>query len=160
MPHRNHRGQFVAGNPIRNGHPPPLASAFLALHRLEKDNPELADLIASLIQEGGQYHPPAVPAGQDVTAPTVDPAAPRKPSVRWQKTARGDARIWTARLAGHDLRVERKKTAKGIVFDAYRDHVYQHRSKSSVTARDRLAYELAQEAIGNSEIARRRRKSH
>src|SRR5262245_19672599 len=67
---------------------------------------------------------------------------PDRPTrIRWKKIVRGDSRVWTANCEGMALRVERKKTGNGTFFDAFVNDEYQLRSKSSVTARDRVAME-------------------
>jgi hypothetical protein len=140
------RGRFTVTATPSNAY----TAAFLAFVDLQKNHPEVLGVIEKLAG--------ALPGTLDSGGPPppsmaeVDPARaePRKAAVRWKKTARGDARIWTATVGGHALRVERKKTAAGIVFDAYLDDAYQHRNKSSVTARDRLAYKLAKAESGAS----------
>jgi hypothetical protein len=140
---RGRGGRFIPAT-VSPNQSSEFTQAFLAFVKLHRENPRLLEAIEDALT-GPTPDIPATPVKAD--APSAEPRPAR---VKWKKTARGDARIWTANAAGHLLRVERKKTAAGIVFDAYLDDVYQHRNKSSVTARDRLAMKLARaEATGD-----------
>jgi hypothetical protein len=156
-PNRNARGRFTTSPGNRPTALPgltaaaatdPFAAAFLSLLELRNTQPALVDALGRMVSgalSAAEPGPPLSPAEVDPDRAPVLPEAPRKAKVAWRKIAKGEARIWTATVSGRALQVERKKTAKGIVFDAYIDGNFLHRSKSSVTARDRLAYGLARD---------------
>jgi hypothetical protein len=116
--------------------------AFREFITLKKERPEVFAAMESLIDDGNNPAPDEDDGGPE---PVV------KPKLNWKKSIQGDARIWTAAVMGKLLRVERRKTAKGTVYDAFLNDEHKLRSKSSVTARDRLAYILASDQHAQSQ---------